>query len=75
MFLCILRQFLAKKKLNDENKLPEDPTETLHQSTFLPTGTKGNHNELQKLPRIYTDDPKHLQNDTDFQLEQEIQFL
>ena len=75
MFLCILRPFLANKKLNDVNKLPEDPTETLHQSSFLPTGTTRNHKELQKLPKIYTDDPKHLQNVTEFQLKQEKQFL
>ena len=75
MFLCILRQFSANKKLNDENKLPEDPTETLHQSSFLPTGTTRHHKELQKLPKIYTDDPKHLQNVTEFQLKQEKQFL
>ena len=74
-FCVYLDSFQLTKQLNDENKLPEDPTETLHQSSFLPTGTTGNHKELQKLPKIYTDDPKHLQNVTEFQLKQEKQFL
>ena len=38
VFCVYLGSFQLTKHLNDENKLPEDPTETLHLSQLLPTG-------------------------------------